>query len=80
MQFEDAQGIIAELTKEKVFMNPIVTELAPVTDFYPAEDYHRDSYRRTPSKPYCQAVIAPTLSKVRSHWKAMLKAAQAETV
>ena len=79
-QKEEAQGIIADLPKEKVFKNPIVTELAPLADFYPAEDYHRDYYRRNPSKPYCQAVIAPKLSKFRSHWKAKLKAAQPQTV
>lgn len=60
-----ADSVIAELTAEKVWDNPIVTELAPLGEFYPAEDYHRDYYERNPSQPYCQAVIAPKVSKFR---------------
>lgn len=74
-QKAEAEKIIRELTDEKVFRNPIVTEVAPLKAFYPAEDYHREYYRRNPSKPYCQAVIAPKLAKFRSHWKAKLKSA-----
>ena len=74
-QKEDAEKIIRELSEERVFRNPIVTEVSPLGAFYPAEDYHRDYYRRNAMKPYCQAVIAPKLSKLRSHWKAKLKSA-----
>lgn len=74
-QKEEAEAIIRELTEEKVFRNPIVTEVAPLEAFYPAEDYHREYYKRNPAKPYCQAVIAPKLAKFRSHWKSKLKAA-----
>jgi peptide-methionine (S)-S-oxide reductase len=70
----EAEKIIKELTSEKVFRNPIVTEVVPLTVFYPAEDYHREYYRRNQSQPYCQAVIAPKLSKFRAHWKSKLKA------
>ncbi len=72
-QRSQAEGVIAELTAEKVFRNNIVTEVVPLKSFYPAEDYHRDYYRRNLSKPYCQAVIAPKLAKFRAHWKAKLK-------
>jgi peptide-methionine (S)-S-oxide reductase len=72
-QKREAEGIIEELTREKVFRDPIVTEVVPLTTFYPAEEYHRDYYRRNPSKPYCRAVIAPKLAKFRAHWKAKLK-------
>ncbi len=74
-QKRDADAIIKELTAEKVFRNPIVTQVVPLQTFYPAEDYHRDYYRRNPSKPYCQAVIAPKLAKFRAHWKTKLKPA-----
>jgi peptide-methionine (S)-S-oxide reductase len=74
-QKEEAEGMIAELTKEKVFRNPIVTEVAPLSAFYPAEDYHREYYKLNPGKPYCQAVIAPKLAKFRAHWKSKLKSA-----
>ena len=65
--------IIRELSSEKVFRNPIVTEVVPLEAFYPAEDYHREYFRRNVSKPYCQAVIAPKLAKFRAHWKGKLK-------
>lgn len=78
-QKKEAEGIIAELTRDKAFGSPIVTEVAPLGAFYPAEDYHREYFRRNPSKPYCQAVIAPKLSKFRSHWKAKLKPAPSQT-
>ncbi|HXY56505.1 MAG TPA: peptide-methionine (S)-S-oxide reductase MsrA [Nitrososphaerales archaeon] len=72
-QKQEADAIIRELTAERVFRDPIVTEVSPLKAFYPAEDYHRDYYRRNPSKPYCRAVIAPKLAKFRSHWKTKLK-------
>ena len=68
-----AQEIIAELTREKAFRNPIVTQLSPFEAFYPAEDYHRDYYRRNPTQPYCQAVISPKLAKFRAHFQSKLK-------
>ncbi len=72
-QKAEAEAIIAELTGEKVFRGPIVTQLVPIERFYPAEDYHREYFRRNPSKPYCQAVIAPKLSKFRAHFQAKLR-------
>jgi peptide-methionine (S)-S-oxide reductase len=72
-QKKEAEGMIAELSREKVFRSPIVTEVAPLKAFYPAEDHHREYYKRNTGKPYCQAVIAPKLAKFRSHWKAKLK-------
>lgn len=74
-QKKQAEDIIHELTESRAFRNPIVTEVTPLDAFYPAEDYHKDYYRRNSSKPYCQAVIAPKLSKFRAHWKAKLKTA-----
>lgn len=60
-----AESVIAGLSAEKIWDNPIVTELAPLDEFYPAEEYHRDYYERNPAQPYCQAVIAPKVSKFR---------------
>lgn len=58
----------AEASKKKAqsqFMDPIVTEIVPLTTFYPAEGYHQDYYRNNKDKnPYCQAVIAPKLKKL----------------
>jgi len=74
-QKQQAEDIIKELTRERVYRNPIVTQVVPLEAFYPAEDYHRDYYRLNQSKPYCQAVIAPKLAKFRAHWKSKLKTA-----
>lgn len=46
------------------FSRPIVTEIEPLEDFYPAEDYHHDYFARNPSAPYCAFVIRPKLEKL----------------
>ncbi len=79
MQRKAADEIMKELTDEKVFRNTIVTEVAPMGAFYPAEDYHWEYYKRNQNKPYCQVVIAPKLAKFRAHFQAKLKK-QAQTV
>lgn len=68
-----AEAIIKELTNEKVFRDPIVTQVVPFEKFYPAEDYHREYFKRNPRQAYCQAVIAPKLSKFRAHFQSKLK-------
>ena len=72
-QKQEAEEMIAALTRDKVFDSPIVTEIAPLDRFYPAEEYHRDYYRRNPNQGYCRAVIAPKVSKLRKQWEAKLK-------
>ncbi len=51
---------------------PVVTEVRPLAEFYPAEDYHRDYYRNNPNAGYCQAVISPKLEKARQQFAALL--------
>jgi peptide-methionine (S)-S-oxide reductase len=70
-----AEAMIRELTAEKVFRNPIVTQVVPFVSFFPAEGYHRRYFERNPGKPYCQAVIAPKLSEFRAHFRSRLKGA-----
>ena len=72
-QKAEADAIIKELTSEKVYRSPIVTEVSPLKAFYPAEDYHREYYMRNQTKPYCQVVIAPKLAKFRAHFQQKLK-------
>ena len=64
-QREMARAVIAELEAERVWDDPIVTELLPAPAFYPAEAYHQDYYARNARQPYCQAVVAPKVAKVR---------------
>jgi peptide-methionine (S)-S-oxide reductase len=63
-QKEAARGLIAELEEAGSWAAPIVTELVPFQVFYPAEDHHRDYYRRHSDQPYCRAVIEPKLRKL----------------
>jgi peptide-methionine (S)-S-oxide reductase len=64
-QEKDAKDIIAELEREHVWSDQIVTELAPYSVFYPAEGYHQDYFNKNPNQPYCSAVVAPKVSKIR---------------
>ncbi|PYP17687.1 MAG: peptide-methionine (S)-S-oxide reductase [Gemmatimonadetes bacterium] len=68
-----AERVIAELQSEHVWDDPIVTELKPLESFYPAEEYHRDYFRRNPNQGYCSAVIAPKVAKVRKIYLDKLK-------
>ncbi len=72
-QQAEAQRVIAELQAEQVWDDPIVTELTPFEYFYPAEEYHRDYFRRNPNQGYCRAVIAPKVAKVRKLYLDKLK-------
>lgn len=68
-----AETLIRELEAEHVFDDPIVTSVEPLKAFYPAEEYHREYYRRNPNQSYCRAVIAPKVSKLRSKYLEKLK-------
>ena len=65
----EKQRAIAEKSKKEkdekgVFHSPIVTEIAGLEKFYPAEEYHQDYYRNNKAAPYCQFVITPKLDKL----------------
>ena len=62
-----------DLDESGAFPNPIVTEIVPMTEFYPAEDYHQDYYALNLSQPYCRIVIAPKLEKFKKVFKDKLK-------
>ena len=67
-QKAEAERTIAELDASGTRAHPIVTEIKPLTVFYPAEDYHQQYYRNNPEQPYCRMVIAPKLAKLsQSH-------------
>ncbi len=68
-----ALEVMKEVVAEKLYPNPVVTQLVPFTAFYKAEDYHRDYYALHGSEPYCQLVIAPKLAKFRQKFAAELK-------
>jgi peptide-methionine (S)-S-oxide reductase len=69
-----AEALIARLTAEAVWAQPIVTEVLPAGPFFVAEEYHHQYFRRNPYQGYCQAVVAPKALKVRAAFADRLKA------
>ena len=67
-----AEAVVREVTGEKLYARPVVTEILPLSAFYPAEEYHRAYFQRHPDRAYCQAVIAPKLAKFRKAHAARL--------
>jgi len=68
-----AEEVIAEVTAQGLWRNPIVTEIKPLDHFYKAEDYHQNYFKNNPYQPYCQVVIAPKVSKFRKKYVESLK-------
>ena len=68
-----AQAVIADLTAQKLWRDPIVTEIAGPAPFFPAETYHQDYFSRNASQPYCQVVVAPKVAKFRKAFAERLK-------
>jgi len=67
---DDEQQALAEKYKRKLdesgaFDDPIVTEIAPFTKWYPAEDYHKNYFNQNSEQGYCRAIIAPKVAKIR---------------
>ena len=72
-QKQVAVEVIDEVTKQRMWPNPIVTEVAPLDTFYPAEAYHQDYFANNPMQPYCQVVVAPKVAKFRKQYFQQLK-------
>ena len=72
-QFETATQFMKALEAEKVFENPIVTELTPLDVFYDAEDEHDSYYDLNREQPYCTYLIDPKIKKLSTHFKTLLK-------
>lgn len=72
-QRDQSLAFIAELSASTTAGDPIVTEVAPFTHFYPAEKEHEAYYANNKNQGYCQIVIAPKLQKVQQEFAALLK-------
>jgi peptide-methionine (S)-S-oxide reductase len=68
-----AEASKARLEAEKRYPAPIVTEIAPLTNFYPAEGYHKNFYLNNPNQGYCRVVIDPKVSKFKKTFQDKLK-------
>jgi len=76
---DEQQKKIAEQYKKQleaahIYKNPIVTEISPLINFYPAEDYHQNYYALNTNQGYCQFVIRPKVEKFKKQFKSKLKA------
>jgi peptide-methionine (S)-S-oxide reductase len=74
-QKELAEHYKKKLDEEHAFRQPIVTEITEFSEFYPAEDYHRNYFNEHPGDRYCAAVIRPKVSKVKKVFHDKLKTA-----
>lgn len=68
-----ALAMIRDLDAQGIWDAPIVTEVAPLDAFWPAEEYHREYFRRNPAQPYCQVVVAPKVAKFRKRFAHRLR-------
>lgn len=68
-----AVEVIAEITAEQIYDNPILTEVTAFDKFWPAENYHQEYFANNPNQPYCAAVVAPKVAKFRQKFTSRLK-------
>ena len=68
-----AEAVAREVEASGAYRHKLVTEIVPFTAFYPAEEYHRQYFRRNPEKGYCQVVIAPKMEKFRHLYASQLR-------
>ncbi len=71
-QKESAERSKKETDASGLWPDPLVTEISPISTFYPAEDYHQNFYRNNPKQPYCLMVIDPKIQKFKKTFQHML--------
>jgi peptide-methionine (S)-S-oxide reductase len=67
-----AEEVIKQLAAENIFDQPILTELADLPTYYPAEDYHQNYFNNHPDQGYCAFVVSPKVSKFRKQFAELL--------
>lgn len=72
-QRKTAEKYKEEINKSGAYPNPVITEIAPYTNFYPAEDYHQNYFNENSSEPYCKYVIQPKVDKFEKIFKNKMK-------
>ena len=72
-QKQAAEEIVAEIGRDKLFGRPIVTEVQPLANYWPAEAYHQDFFEKNPHQGYCLAVAAPKVAKFRKTFSELAK-------
>jgi peptide-methionine (S)-S-oxide reductase len=72
-QQQVAQALIHEMSQDKAAGAPIVTEVLPLANYWPAEDYHQDFFEKNPHQGYCLAVAAPKVAKFRQTFARLVR-------
>ena len=72
-QKEIADEMIRQMSQDKLFGKPIVTEVLPLSSYWPAEDYHQDFFEKNPNQGYCMAVAGPKVAKFRKTFAELVK-------
>lgn len=72
-QKQEAQQMIGEMARDNLFGKPIVTEVLPMSNYWPAEEYHQDFFEKNPYQGYCVAVAAPKVAKFRKTFTDLAK-------
>ena len=68
-----ADNMITSMSQDKLFGKPIVTEVEPLANYWPAEDYHQDYFEKNPNQGYCVAVAGPKVAKFRKTFTSLVK-------
>ncbi|MFT3776974.1 MAG: peptide-methionine (S)-S-oxide reductase MsrA [Ottowia sp.] len=72
-QRQEAEELVREATRDGLYDAPIVTEVAPLAHYFPAEDYHQDFFEKNPTQGYCMAVAAPKVAKFRKTFRELAR-------
>jgi len=73
-QRDVADDMIRQMSQDKLFGRPVVTEVLPLSNYWAAEEYHQDFFEKNPYQGYCMAVAAPKVDKFRKTFKDRVKA------
>jgi len=73
-QTQQALALIDELDQSQVFRSPVVTEVTPVANYHPAENYHQRYFEQNPHAGYCAFVVAPKVAKFEQTFADLLQA------
>jgi peptide-methionine (S)-S-oxide reductase len=69
-----AEEVVKRITDERIYRDPVVTQIVPASQFHVAEDYHQEYFQRVgASNPYCSYVVEPKVAKFRKHFVERLK-------
>ena len=72
-QKDVADDMIRQMSQDKLFGRPIVTEVLPLSNYWPAEEYHQDFFEKNPHQGYCVAVAGPKVAKFRKTFAELVK-------